>query len=352
MVILHKLLLEHEKFEPILCLSGQHTYMVTEVLDIFDVIPDYCCDVKRENNNLAYDFADMTKALQDVVGEVKPQLIIVQGDTLTSYCGSFVAFLSKTPLAHVEAGLRTYNKWSPYPEEAFRKFNDYLADIHFAPTDSAKHNLISEQIEKSSIHVTGNTGIDALLYIKRKLKSNQISISVDLQNLVSSIKKRGDRLMILTVHRREGQDVLIPQLLNRLNDWIIRNDCSIVFPVHPNPKIQALIDDVSLNASIYCIKPLPYHEFIWTVMQSDLILSDSGGIQEEAPYLDKPIIVIRDNTERNETIELSQNGLVDFSTLEKDLENKLLQQQHITDEPYGDGNAASKIVEKLEAFLK
>jgi len=346
MAILHKLLLEHEKFQSILCLTGQHTTMVNDVLDVFDIIPQYCC-LGVHYKSIADTMGHMLISLQEVVDIDQPKLILVQGDTLSSYCGAMIGFLNKITVGHVEAGLRTFNKWAPYPEEIFRKFNDSLADLHFAVSDNAVSNLENEGI-KDSVFLTGNTGIDALVYIQNKIKKHRIELSRSLVSMVENIKRTNDKLVILTLHRREAQDKLIPEILQEINTLIEDIDCQIIIPVHTNPKVQRCINEIKLNPSIHCIDQLVYHEFVWLMMQSDLILTDSGGIQEEAPYLGKPVIVLRDETEREEILEVDVNKLYRASYLKSDIINALESDIPLIYKPYGNGQSSMEIIKVLE----
>lgn len=350
LAILHKLLLEHEKFEPIVCLSGQHTDLVDEVLQIFEITADYCCFMQSHNRVLAVSTSRLLLAFQDIVDEVKPDLIICQGDTLTSYCGSLISYYNKIKLVHVEAGLRTYNKYGPFPEEIFRKSNDHIADFHFAPSDLCVDNLIKEGVDSESIYNTGNTGIDALLYTKKMLDESKINVSDNLHSLVKAIKLRDRKLTLLTLHRRENQQGLIKDLVDYLNTNIVENT-DVVFVMHPNPQIKKALKDIVLREGFHWIPALPYHNFIWLMSNADLILTDSGGIQEEAPYLDKPVIVIRNETERHEIMTQSTNKLFDLRSLRKDVVELLRGTSKTNYKPYGNGDASKSIIKILESEL-
>jgi UDP-N-acetylglucosamine 2-epimerase (non-hydrolysing) len=347
MAIFHKLLLENEKFEPILCLTGQHTTLVGDVLDVFGLTPNFCCFLGGAFKSMADSMACLLVSIQEVIDLEKPEIIIVQGDTLSSYCGAMVGFLNQIPVAHIEAGLRTHNKWSPYPEEIFRKFNDVLADLHFTGSQSAVLNLEKEGIV-DSVYLTGNTGIDALVYIQTKLLKNELRIPDYLENLTAKFKKDNQKIIVLTLHRREGQLTLIPQVLQELNSVVDDLGCQIFFPVHTNPNIQNTIDKLEMNDRIHCISNLVYHEFIWLMMQSDLILTDSGGIQEEAPYLGKPVIVLREVTERQEVIEIGFNKMYRQSHLQEDINEIIENNIETTHKPYGNGQASVEIIKILE----
>jgi len=347
MAMFHKLLLENEKFEPILCLTGQHTTLVSDVLDVFGLTPHYCCLLNSSFKSMADRMACLLVSIQEVIDLAKPELIAVQGDTLSSYCGAMVGFLNQIPVAHIEAGLRTNNKWSPYPEEIFRKFNDALADVHFAGSQNAVLNLKKEGIV-DSVFLTGNTGIDALVYMQTKLLNNEFGIPDYLGNLIVKFKKDNQKIIVLTLHRREGQLKLIPQVLEEINKIVDDIGCQIVFPVHTNPNIQKAIDKLELNDRIHCINNLVYHEFIWLMMQSDLILTDSGGIQEEAPYLGKPVIVLREVTERQEVVVLGTNKMYRQSHLQEDINEILNKNEDAIHKPYGNGKASIEIIKTLE----
>lgn len=351
LAILHKLLLESEKFEPIVCLSGQHTDLVDEVMQIFEITADYCCLMQSHNRVLAASTSSLLLAFQDIVDDVKPDLVICQGDTLTSYCGSLISYYNKIKLVHVEAGLRTYNKYGPFPEEIFRKSNDNIADFHFAPSDLCVDNLIKEGVPRQSIHNTGNTGIDALLDIKEKLERNTIKVSNDLQKCISKIKKKERKIILLTLHRRENQSEVIRKIVQELNSGLVEDLADIVFVMHPNPEIKRALSDLTLSNCIHCLDALPYHEFVWIMLQSDLILTDSGGIQEEAPYLKKAVLVLRSDTERSELLPSGQSKLFDINFLRKDIIALLKKSEKAHIQPYGTGNASEKIVSILEKAL-
>lgn len=306
LAMLHKLLLESDNFDARLCLTGQHEHLVKNVLDQFALEADYTFESPVASHSLSLKISHTITALENLVQEFNPDLIIVQGDTYSSYCGSLVAFLNQIKLAHVEAGLRTYNNQAPFPEEVFRKFNDSVADFLFAPTTSAKQNLINEGFSDHQIHVTGNTSIDALLHIKDNLNIGNISPSQAIVDEVSNIKSQNYKVACLTMHRREALDSFYSETMKDIDGFAEAKNLKVLYPVHPNPNIAAKLESLELN-NIIQITALAYMDFIWLLTQSVAIFSDSGGVQEEAPYLGIPLFILRKETERPEAVESHNN---------------------------------------------
>lgn len=330
----------------IVCVTAQHREMLDQVLEAFKITPQYDLNIMKENQTLVDITSNVLVSLDRVVKEVSPDLVLVHGDTTTTLCGSLIAFYNEVKLGHVEAGLRTYNKYSPFPEEINRKLTASLADIHFAPTEISKENLLREGIDNKSIFVTGNTSIDAL---KTTIDNNYTN------ELLSKIKD--DRIILLTTHRREniGENMEhIFRAINRiLHDF---NDVQIIYPIHLNPKIRDIAYKVIERTSkIHVIEPLEVIDFHNLINKSYIILTDSGGIQEEAPYLGKPVLVLRNTTERPEGISA---GTLKLAGTDEDsiynLVSRLLQDEKEYElmskaiNPYGDGNASKYIVDAIK----
>jgi UDP-N-acetylglucosamine 2-epimerase (non-hydrolysing) len=345
-----------------ICVTGQHREMLDQVLEIFNIKPDYDLNIMKANQDLFDVTTNVLSGLKTVIDKSNPEIIIVHGDTTTSMVAALAAFYRRITVAHVEAGLRTGDIYSPWPEEMNRKITGQLSSIHFAPTQNSKINLINENITQDQIFVTGNTGIDSVLYIKNILCSNR-----RLENeVIAAIKKAGypyhpDRKMILvTGHRRENHGVKIRNVFGALKSIAIENpDLDIVYPVHLNPKIKTPADKIlGLVKNIYLIKPVDYLLMVKLMDISYIILTDSGGIQEEAPSLGKPTLVLRDTTERPEALEAgllkivgtNHNKIVESTNTllrDKEIYNSMISEHN----PYGDGKASEKIADILGDFL-
>lgn len=344
-----KQLENHDFIECIVCVTAQHREMLDQVLNVFKINPRYDLNIMKKKQTLVDITSNALIKLDKVIKEVSPDLVLVHGDTTTTLCGSLAAYYNKVKLGHVEAGLRTYNKYSPFPEELNRKLTSSLADIHFAPTEISKENLLRENIKEELIFVTGNTSIDAL----------QTTIIEEYRNnLLDKIGK--DRIILLTAHRREnlGENMEnIFRAINRiLHDF---DDTQVIYPIHLNPKIRHIADEViEKNDKMHIIEPLEVIDFHNFMNKSYLILTDSGGIQEEAPYLGKPVLVIRNTTERPEGIiagTLKMAGTEENSVYDlvcQLLENKdLYNSMSKASNPYGDGNASKYIVDAIEKMF-
>jgi UDP-N-acetylglucosamine 2-epimerase (non-hydrolysing) len=349
------------QFKLKICVTGQHREMLDQVLEIFKIVPDYDLNIMKQNQDLFDVTIHSLSGLKSVIKKSKPDLVVVHGDTTTSWVAALAAFYSQVPVAHIEAGLRTGNIYSPWPEEMNRKLSGQLASIHFAPTQNSKNNLLNENVSEDHIFVTGNTGIDSVLYIKNMLNNNK-----DLEERVlEDINRAGypydpERKMILmTGHRRENHGDKIRSVFQALKSIAIEHpDLDIVYPVHLNPKIKTPADEILCSVkNIYLIKPVDYLLMVKLLDISYLILTDSGGIQEEAPSLGKPTLVLRDTTERPEALEA---GLLKIVGTDPDVivqsTNTLLLEDHVYNSmvssinPYGDGKASEKIVKILQEF--
>lgn len=342
-----------EQFETKICVTAQHREMLDQVLEFFEILPDFDLDLMKPGQNLYGLTADIITSLKPVLENFKPQYVFVHGDTTTTMAGSIAAFYSGAKVCHVEAGLRTHNKRSPFPEEINRQVTGRIADLHFAPTETSKQNLLAENIPEEDIIVTGNTVIDALLQSVQKVNTNPSNLVKDLA------EELGDKEVILvTGHRRENHGDGFIRICEALKEIAIQKpDVKIVYPVHLNPKVQEPVNRILKDvANIILIDPLAYQDFIWLMNRSKLIITDSGGVQEEAPSLGKPVLVMRDTTERPEAVDAgtvvlvgTNKELIIKETLDllnnQDRFNKM---SHLHN-PYGNGKACAKIVKKLQA---
>lgn len=332
--------------ECIVCVTAQHREMLDQVLKTFKITPQYDLNIMKKNQTLVDITSNALINLDKVIKEVCPNLVLVHGDTTTTLCGSLAAYYNEVKLGHVEAGLRTYNKYSPFPEEINRKLTTCLADIHFAPTEVSRKNLLREGIDDKSIFVTGNTSIDAL---KTTIRQNYTNELLD--------KIGHDRIILLTAHRRENIGENMENIFRAINRILYDfDDVQVVYPIHLNPKIRDIADRViEKTTRMHIIDPLEVIDFHNFINKSYLILTDSGGIQEEAPYLGKPVLVLRNTTERPEGInsgtlklagtnENSIYNLVYELLLNKEIYNSMSKACN----PYGDGNASKYIVEIIE----
>ncbi|RYH76207.1 UDP-N-acetylglucosamine 2-epimerase (non-hydrolyzing) [Flavobacteriaceae bacterium 144Ye] len=339
-------------FETKVCITAQHREMLDQVLSFFEITPDFDLNLMKPNQNLYTLTADIITSLKPILEEFKPDYVYVHGDTTTTMAASIAAFYSGAKVCHVEAGLRTFNKRSPFPEEINRSIAGSVSDYHFAPTTTSQQNLINENIKNSSILVTGNTVIDALKYSSDKVTSDTYiddEIS-ELKSIISASKKT----ILVTGHRRENHGQGFINICNALKQIAIDNpDVEIIYPVHLNPKVQKPVFELLANIeNIKLIAPLSYPSFVWLMSQSHLIITDSGGVQEEAPSLGKPVLVMRDTTERPEAVEAGTVLLVGTDTQKIIKEtNKLLKDNEAYTKmsklhnPYGDGLSCQRIVD-------
>lgn len=336
-------------FETKVCVTAQHREMLDQVLEFFEITPDYDLNLMKPGQNLYGLTAKIITSLQPVLDEFKPDYVYVHGDTTTTMAGSIAAFYSGAKVCHVEAGLRTHNKWAPFPEEINRQVTGRIADYHFSPTLTSKKNLLKENISESNILVTGNTVIDALLTSVEKVNENPSDLIVDLSNKISD-----KEVVLVTGHRRENHGEGFERICRALKR-IAQDDHDrlIIYPVHLNPKVQEPVKRILSDLeNVLLIDPLAYQDFIWLMNRSKIIITDSGGVQEEAPSLGKPVLVMRDTTERPEAVEA---GTVILVGTNKDLILKealdLLNNEARFEEmsrlhnPYGDGNACQRIVQ-------
>ena len=347
------LVLEMQKYpdfiEPIVAVTAQHREMLDQVLQLFAIKPDYDLNIMTAGQTL-YDVTGRALAgLKDVLAEAQPDMVLVHGDTTTTFVVALAYFYAQIPVGHVEAGLRTGNKFSPYPEEMNRKLTGAIADIHFAPTSTSKNNLLKENIDPAAIVVTGNTVIDAL----------QTTVKADYRFTDSGLQKAlagGKRLILVTTHRRENLGEPMRHVYQALRKVLENHpDVEAIFPVHKNPKVREIVDEeLGKLAQVHLIEPLDYEPFANLMAKVDIVLTDSGGIQEEAPALGKPVLVLRDTTERPEAVDAGTVKLVgtayDDVLRETSLlldDSKYYQSMAEAANPYGDGRACERIIRKI-----
>lgn len=338
-----------DKIETIVTVTAQHREMLDQVLDIFQITPDYDLNVMKQNQTLAQITTRVLEGLDQLMKDTKPDIVLVHGDTSTTFAGSLAAFYNQIAVGHVEAGLRTWNKFSPFPEEINRLLTGVIADMHFSPTEQAKQNLLAENKREDSIYVTGNTAIDAL----------KTTVIKDYHHPV--LDQLGDRrLVLMTAHRRENLGENMEQMFRAIKRLVeTHDDLHVVYPVHLNPKVRQIADEIlGDDDHIQLIEPLGVIDFHNIASKAYLILTDSGGIQEEAPSLGVPVLVLRDTTERPEGIEA---GTLKLAGTEEEtifnMANELLSDKKAHDamakaaNPYGDGEASRRIVDAILEYF-
>ena len=352
-----------QEFETIVCVTGQHREMLDQVLKIFEVTPDYDLNIMKQGQDLYDVTARVLTGMRDVLKEVQPDVVLVHGDTTTSTAAALAAFYQQIPVGHVEAGLRTHNIYSPWPEEMNRQITGRIATYNFSPTPLSEKNLLEEKAQ-GQIFVTGNTVIDALHMVVDKLKSNpalakeQDKVLADAGYDVSRLAN-GKKLVLITGHRRENFGNGFIRMVTAMKDLSEKYpDVDFVYPMHLNPNVRKPIHKVFgedlTRPNFFFIEPLQYLEFVYLMEKSTIVLTDSGGIQEEAPGLGKPVLVMRDTTERPEAVTAGTVKLVgtDYDKIVNET-SRLLDNQSYYDEmsravnPYGDGKACGRIVERL-----
>ena len=341
-----------DQFDTRVCVTAQHREMLDQVLDFFEIIPDYDLDLMKPNQNLYSLTSDIILGLKPILEEFQPDFVYVHGDTTTTMASSIAAFYSGAKICHVEAGLRTHNKLWPFPEEINRQVTGRIADYHFAPTEQAKHNLLKENVPESSILVTGNTVIDALLESASRVVSLDNPEIEKLKAIIDPTKK----IILVTGHRRENHGQGFINICQALKEIATTNkDVQIIYPVHLNPNVKEPVYNILGDThSINLIDPLAYPAFVWLMNQSYLIITDSGGVQEEAPSLGKPVLVMRDTTERPEAVEAGtvilvgndKEKIISECTILLTNKEKYLKMSALHN-PYGDGNAVEKILNFL-----
>ena len=334
-----------DRFKSIVAVTAQHREMLDQVLSIFDIVPDYDLDIMKNGQTLTDITARVLRELDSVINESKPDIILVHGDTTTTFAASMAAFYHQIKIGHVEAGLRTWNKYSPFPEEMNRQLTDVLADIYFAPTKESKQNLLIENHDESKVFITGNTAIDAMKYtVDKEYRSEILSENED------------KKIILVTMHRRENLGTPMENVFKAINRLIEKfDDIVVVFPIHKNPKVRDLANKILKKSDrIKLIEPLDVVDFHNFASHSYMILSDSGGVQEEAPSLGVPVLVLRDTTERPEGVAAGTLKLVgtDEDTVFTEAEKLIVdsaeyEKMSKASNPYGDGNASKRILDSI-----
>lgn len=346
-VLVHNL--KQEGFIVSVCVTAQHREMLDQVLRFFEIKPEYDLDIMSPNQTLNSLSGKIFTKMDSVLDHFKPDLILVHGDTTTSSICAWAAFNKLVKIGHIEAGLRTFDKLSPFPEEMNRQITGRLADYHFAPTQISKENLISEKISENSIMVTGNTVIDALFWTVAKIENNYINKTIkELTNKIDFNKK----IILVTGHRRENFGEGINNICNALLEISSNQNVEIIYPVHLNPNIKEPVERILSNCkNIHLINPLDYPDFVWMMKKAYIIITDSGGVQEEAPSLGVPVLVMRETTERPEavtagTVRLVGTNKTDIvnATMELLKDTSLYKKMALSHNPYGDGEANKKII--------
>ena len=350
MAPLVKELESRKEIDSIVCVTAQHRQMLDQVLETFNITPDYDLNIMKQGQSLVDITTRALKSLDEVIKKVMPDIVLVHGDTTTTLAGSLAAFYNKILVGHVEAGLRTYDKYSPYPEEVNRQITGIIADMHFTPTKSSKHNLVIEGKSEKDIYITGNTAIDALKTTIKKDYSNPLLDKIE-----------SDRIIMLTAHRRENLGEPMKNMfraIKRITDEF--SDVQVIYPIHLNPLVRKVADEIlGDNKKVHIIEPLEVFDFHNFLNKSYIIMTDSGGIQEEAPSLGKPVLVLRDTTERPEGIEAGTLKLVgtDEDNIYKLTKELLIDAAMYTkmskaSNPYGDGNSSKYIVDAIIKNIK
>ena len=357
-----------EAFETIVCTTGQHRDMLRSVMDVFGLTADYDLDIMQQGQDLYDVTCRVLMRMREVLKEAQPDIVLVHGDTTTSTAAALAAFYQHIPVGHIEAGLRTHDIYSPWPEELNRQLTGRIAHLHFAPTAKSKEYLLAENIDETQIFVTGNTVIDALQWVRQYLGDNPTfkqnlhrelcSLGYDTQRLIDT----GRRMVLITGHRRENFGDGFIQICSAIRDLRARYpEVDFIYPMHLNPNVRQPIhevfgEDLSVYPNLFFLEPLEYMGFVYLMQYADIVLTDSGGIQEEAPGLGKPVLVMRDTTERPEALEAGTVRLVgtDYDCIVKGVSDLLEDAELYTSmsqavNPYGDGHASERIIEVLRS---
>ena len=339
-----------DDFDVRVCVTAQHREMLDQVLAAFEVIPDRDLDIMRPGQTLSQSTSRIIAALEPILAEEKPGIVLVQGDTTTTFCGALAAFYAKIPVGHIEAGLRTGDPHEPFPEEMNRVLTGRMATFHFAATEGAAQNLYREGVDRSVVTVTGNTGIDAVLHVKQALDAGRLA------GIGGFHQDASKKLIVVTAHRRESFGNGFDQICAALSRLASRDDVEIVYPVHPNPNVRAAVNRHLVGRpNITLLDPLEYVPFVDLMCRAYILLTDSGGIQEEAPSLGRPVLVLRDKTERPEGVSAGTARLVGTNefqiveAVERLLDDpQAYQRMARRHNPYGDGKASERITDVLE----
>lgn len=354
-----------KRVETVVCVTGQHREMLDQVLKIFDIKPDYDLNIMKQGQDLYDVTARVLTGMRDVLKEVKPDVVLVHGDTTTSTAAALATFYQQIPVGHVEAGLRTHNIYSPWPEEMNRLLTGRLATYHFSPTPLSRNNLIKESVDDRNIIITGNTVIDALYWVVDKIKNNK-ELDNELEDILSKAGydvnrlNNGKKLVLITGHRRENFGDGFINMCTAIKDLTVKYpDLDFVYPMHLNPNVRKPIHEVfgenlSGLKNMFFIEPLEYLSFVYLMEKSSIVLTDSGGIQEEAPGLGKPVLVMRDTTERPEALDAGTVKLVgtDYNKIVNEVSSLIddkaaYEKMSKAVNPYGDGLACGRIVNAL-----
>jgi UDP-N-acetylglucosamine 2-epimerase (non-hydrolysing) len=355
-----------DEFDTIVCVTGQHREMLDQVLKIFDIKPNYDLNIMKQGQDLYDVTCRVLTGMRDVLKEVQPDVVLVHGDTTTSTASALAAFYQQIPVGHVEAGLRTRNIYSPWPEEMNRQITGRIATYNFSPTQLSRQNLLEERVDDEKITVTGNTVIDALYWVVEKIKNDK-DLSIELQDILlkagynTNRLNTGRRLVLITGHRRENFGDGFIHICNAIKT-LTQNypDVDFVYPMHLNPNVRKPIhevfgEDLSDLGNMFFIEPLEYLSFVYLMEKSSIVLTDSGGIQEEAPGLGKPVLVMRNTTERPEALDAGTVKLVgtDYDTIVNSISTLLNNKEEYNKmskavNPYGDGKACGRIVDFIK----
>lgn len=345
-----------KQWEVKVCVTAQHRHMLDQVLDLFNIKPDFDLNLMKPGQDLTDITSNVLIGMRDIFNQRKPDLVLVHGDTTTAMAASLAAFYAKIPVGHVEAGLRTHDIYSPWPEEMNRRMVGRVASLHFAPTEAARANLLAEGCADESVYVTGNTVIDALLNVVDRIKTDA-TLNQQLRERFAYLQEE-KRLILVTGHRRENFGQGFEDICKALREIAERDDVEIVYPVHLNPNVQEPVRRILGDCPrIHLIEPLDYLPFVYLMNRAHILLTDSGGIQEEAPSLGKPVLVMRDTTERPEAVAAGTVKLVgtDAARIVSETTRLLDDQQEYqrmshTHNPYGDGLASSRICKVIQGL--
>lgn len=355
-----------DKYQTVVCVTGQHREMLDQVLSIFDIKPDFDLNIMKQGQDLYDVTARVLTGMRDVLSQAQPHLVLVHGDTTTSTAAALAAFYSRIPVGHVEAGLRTHNIYSPWPEEMNRQITSRIATLDFSPTPLSRANLIAEGVDDSAITVTGNTVIDALYWVVDKIKSSQplrdtLTATLATAGYDTARLASGRRMVLITGHRRENFGDGFISMCRAIKALAAKYpDVDFIYPMHLNPNVRKPIHEVfgenlANLGNMFFIEPLEYLSFVYMMEQSTIVLTDSGGIQEEAPGLGKPVLVMRDTTERPEALEAGTVKLVgtDYDLIVDNVSRLLDDEAYFTGmaqavNPYGDGQACRRIIEFID----
>ncbi|WP_411842640.1 non-hydrolyzing UDP-N-acetylglucosamine 2-epimerase [Salinicoccus sp. HZC-1] len=338
------------ELEPVVVVTAQHREMLDQVLDIFGITPDFDLNIMKQGQTLSEVTGRVIEGLETVIKEAEPNMVLVHGDTTTTFAGSLAAFYNEVDIGHVEAGLRTNNKYSPFPEEMNRQMTGVLADLHFSPTEQSKANLLKENKDETYISVTGNTAIDAL----------KTTVNEEYESEIIE-KHKDNKVILLTAHRRENIGMPMENIFSAVREIVEEfDDVTVVYPIHKNPKVREIASKyLSDHDRIEIIEPLDVFDFHNFAAKSHIILTDSGGVQEEAPSLGKPVLVLRDTTERPEGVEAGTLKLAGIKkenifnlTRELLTDDALYEKMAAASNPYGDGQASKRICENIKYYYE